>query len=59
GHSLIGTQLISRLRHTFQVNLPLVMLFEAPTVAELSLAIKMTLLEEIDRLDEEEVQRLI
>jgi acyl transferase domain-containing protein len=54
GNSLIGTQLIAQLRQDFQVELPLRFLLEAPSVAELALAIEAILIEKLEELTEEE-----
>jgi acyl transferase domain-containing protein len=36
GHSLLGTQLVGRLRKVFEVEVPLQTIFDAPTIADLS-----------------------
>jgi acyl carrier protein len=40
GHSLIATQVLSRVRRAIQVDLPLRRLFQAPTIAQLAKAIE-------------------
>jgi acyl transferase domain-containing protein/acyl carrier protein len=59
GHSLIGIQLISRLRQEFQVELSLRFIFEAPSVAELALIIEEILIKEIEELAEDEAEELV
>jgi amino acid adenylation domain-containing protein len=39
GHSLVATQLISRVRSIFQVEIPIRLLFEAPTIETFALAL--------------------
>ena len=69
GHSLLATRIISRLKATFQVDLPLQILFETPTIAEIAeeidqrLARRMDppemkeLLDKLEDLSDEEAQR--
>ncbi|MBW4636667.1 MAG: acyltransferase domain-containing protein [Gloeocapsa sp. UFS-A4-WI-NPMV-4B04] len=54
GDSLTGTVLISHLRKYFQLELPVRSIFEAPSVAELALVTEEFLIEELEKLSEDE-----
>lgn len=59
GNSLFGTQLIARLRDAFQVEVPLLGLFDHPTVCELSTEVESLMVAKLDAMSEEEAQRLL
>ena len=59
GIPLLATQIMARLREAFAVELPLRLIFEAPTIAELAHSLEERLLAEIEELDEEEAVRLV
>jgi amino acid adenylation domain-containing protein len=59
GHSLLGTQVVARVRDTFGIELSLRTLFDGPTVAELSTEIEMALVAKLEAMSDEEAQRII
>jgi amino acid adenylation domain-containing protein len=59
GHSLLGTQLIVKIRSVFGVDLALRKLFDAPTIAELSAEIERQIVAKVESMTEEEVLRLV
>jgi len=58
GHSLLATQVMAQLRQ-FQLELPLRLLFDHQTIAELSAAIEAMLLQEIEALTEAEAEQFL
>jgi len=59
GHSLLGTQLISRVRDCFGVELTLRSLFDAPTISRLAMQIENMLMSKLEAMSEAEAQRLL
>jgi amino acid adenylation domain-containing protein len=59
GHSLLGTQLIGRVRDAFGVELSLRTVFEASTIAQLSSEIEKLLLAQLEEMSDEEAQQLL
>jgi phthiocerol/phenolphthiocerol synthesis type-I polyketide synthase E len=56
GHSLLGLRVLTRVRETFQVDLPLRAIFEAPTVAGLAEMIDEAILLELGEMSDEEAE---
>ena len=59
GHSLLGTQLLARIRSTFGVDLTLRALFESPTIAELGSEIESLIFARVKNMSEEEALQLL
>jgi amino acid adenylation domain-containing protein len=59
GNSLFGTQVIARLRDAFHVDLPLLTLFDHPTVVDLAAAVERLMVAKLDAMSEDEAQRLL
>ena len=59
GHSLLATQVVARIRERLQVDLPLIALFQMPTVEQLAVAVEEAILDKLEALPDAEVQALL
>jgi amino acid adenylation domain-containing protein len=59
GHSLMGAEIINRIHTAFGVELPLLSLFDGPTVRELSVEIERLVHAKLDAMSEDEAQAIL
>jgi acyl carrier protein len=59
GHSLMGAQIIAKIRQTFGVDLSLRSVFDRPTVRELSAEIERLVHAKLDAMTEDEAQQIL
>jgi amino acid adenylation domain-containing protein len=59
GNSLFGTQVIARLRETFDVEVPLLRLFDYPTIAGLAAEVERLMVAKLEAMSEEEAEGLL
>lgn len=59
GNSLMGIQLISRLNQDFQIEISIHSLFQSPYVAELALIIEEIIINQLQGLTDDEVEKLV
>jgi amino acid adenylation domain-containing protein len=59
GHSLLGAQLVIKIRNAFGVDLPLRAIFDAPTIAGLSATIEEQIIARLETMSEAEAQALV
>jgi amino acid adenylation domain-containing protein len=59
GHSLLGTQVIARLADTFDIDLKLRSLFEAPTIRLLAAKVERQIIARLEAMSDEEAVRLL
>jgi acyl-coenzyme A synthetase/AMP-(fatty) acid ligase/acyl carrier protein len=58
GHSLMITRVLARLREALRIDLPMKAIFEAPTIAEFAILLENAMIEQLNGLTDEEVERL-
>jgi acyl carrier protein len=59
GHSLLAAQMIGRIRDQFDVELSLRVLFDKPTIAQISTEIEALILARLDEMSADEKQRIL
>ena len=59
GHSLLGAQMLTKIRNVFGIDLPLRAVFDAPTIAALSSAVEREIVARVESMTEAEAQALV